>query len=239
MTHQPFKVTGIDRTMNGIIQLSCTLDSMNTAYDDVEHNIADRWKYEIAHTYALHIHQGTIAHVLLNETLSLKVTATDNGIPIENPAITYISSDPNVVSVDQQGQVMGIALGQASITAKLMYHPTVQSTIEVRGVETGTHIYSTAIIGNSVLKTGQSASYVSHIYDYGTEVFDQSVEWSLRNQDDSIPIMGSITASTGNSVTIKAGSSSGSSNKALILTATLVSDPSMTIEKTISLKNLF
>ncbi len=239
ITHQPFKVTGINHTLNGIIQLSCTLDSINTAYDDVEHNIADRWKYEIAHTYALHINQGTIAHVQLNETLSLEVTATDNGDEIANPLITYTSSDPSVISVDQQGRVMGIALGQASITVKLTYHPTILSTIEMRVVETGTHIYSIAITGNPMLKTGQSASYVSHIYDHGVEVFDQSVEWSLRNQDDSTPIMGSITASTGKSVTVKAGSSSGSSNKALILTATLASDPSMTIEKTISLKNLF
>ncbi|MGN8231311.1 hypothetical protein ACTHAI_001811, partial [Paenibacillus polymyxa] len=237
--HQPFKIVGMDRILNGIIQLSCTLDSLNTAYDDVENNIADRWKYEISHTYALHIHQGTIAHVPLNETLYLNVTATDNENEIANPAITYISSDPNVVSVDQQGQIMGIALGQASITARLTYHPTVRSTIELRVVETGTHIYSVAITGNPMLKTGQSFSYVSHIYDHGTEVFDQSVEWSLRNQDDSTPTKGSMTTSTGNSVIIKAGSSSGANNKALVLTATLVSDPRMTIEKTISLKNLF
>ncbi|MEE4571045.1 hypothetical protein V2U94_25865 [Paenibacillus polymyxa] len=239
MTHQPFKIVGMDRTMNGIIQLSCTLDSINTAYDDVENNIADRWKYEIAHTYALHIHQGTIAHVPLNETIQLNVTATDNGNEIANPAITYISSDPNVISVDQQGRVMGIALGQVSITVKLTYHPTILSRIEMRVVETGTHIYSIAITGIPILKTGQSSSYVSHIYDHGTEVFDQSVEWSLRNQDGSTPIMGSITASTGNSVTVKAGSSSGADNKALVLTANLVSDPSITTEKNISLKNLF
>ncbi|TKH45731.1 hypothetical protein C1I60_04535 [Paenibacillus terrae] len=239
MTHQPFKIVGIDRIMNGIIQLSCILDSINTANDDVEHNIADRWKYEITHTYALHIHQGTLAHVLLNETLSLKVTATDNGDEIANPLITYTSSDPSVISVDQQGQIMGIALGQASITAKLTYHPTVLSTIEMRVIEAGTHIYSIAIVGNPMLKTGQSASYVSHIYDHEVEVFDQSVEWSLRNQDDSIPTKGSMTASTGNSVTVKAGSSGGGNNKVLVLTAILVSDPSITIEKSISLKNLF
>ncbi|MGM1019073.1 MAG: Ig-like domain-containing protein [Bacillota bacterium] len=239
ITHQPFKIVGMDRILNGIIQLSCTLDSINTAYDDVENNIADRWKYEIAHTYALHIHQGTMAHVPLNETLSLNVTATDNGNEMANPPITYTSSDPSVISVDQQGQVMGIALGQASITTKLTYHPTVLSTIEMRVVETGMHIYSIAITGIPMLKTGQSASYVSHIYDHGTEVFDQSVEWSLRNQDDSTPTKGSITTSTGNSVTIKAGSSSGENNKALVLTATLVSDPSITTEMTISLKNLF
>ncbi|MBE0344486.1 hypothetical protein E4V51_33440, partial [Paenibacillus sp. 28ISP30-2] len=107
------------------------------------------------------------------------------------------------------------------------------STIEMRVVETGTHNYSIAITGNPMLKTGQSVSYVSHIYDHGTEVFDQSVEWSLRNQDDSTPTKGSMTASTGNSVTVKAGSSSGANNKVLALTATLVSNPSMTAEKKI------
>ncbi|ALP36011.1 hypothetical protein ASL14_07350 [Paenibacillus sp. IHB B 3084] len=239
ITHQPFKIVGIDRILNGIVQLSCTLDSISPAYDDVEHNIADRWKYEIAHTYALHINHGTIAHVRLNEIIPLNVTAMDNRNEMANPVITFISSDPSVVSVDQQGQIMGIALGQASITANLTYHPTVRSTIELRVVETGTHIYSIAITGNPILKTGQSASYVSHIYDHGVEVFDQSVEWSLRNQDESTPIMGSITASTGNCVTIKAGSSIGANNKAFALTATLVSDPSMSAEKNISLKNLF
>ncbi|MET3211300.1 UNVERIFIED_CONTAM: hypothetical protein ABIC26_004267 [Paenibacillus sp. PvR008] len=239
ITHQPFKIVGMDRILNGIIQLSCTLDSINTAYDDVENNIADRWKYEIAHTYALHIHQGTMTHVPLNETIQLNVTATDNGNEIANPPITYTSSDPSVISVDQHGQVMAIALGQASITAKLTYHPTVLSTIEMRVVETGTHFYTITITGNSFLKTGQSVSYVSHIYDHGIEMFDQSVEWSLQNQDHSIPIMGSIIASTGNSLTVKAGSSSSANNKALVLTATLVSDPSITAEKNISLKNLF
>ncbi|AIQ11340.1 Ig-like domain-containing protein [Paenibacillus durus] len=238
-TNQPFKVKGINRTLKGIIQLSCTLDSMNTAYDDVENNIADRWKYEIAHTYALTIDNGTEANVLLNDMLQLNVTATDNGSSIANPAITFFSSDPNVVSVDNEGKVMGIQLGQAIITAKLTYHSSIVDTIQITTVETLTHNYSITITGNATIKVGQSASYVSHIYDNGTEVFDQSVQWSLRNQDNTTPVMGSITASAGNSSTVKAGSSSSYINKYIVLSAALTSDPTNTIEKTIQLKSLY
>lgn len=39
-THQPFKVAGIDHSVNGIIKLSCTLDLI-TANDDIANNIAN------------------------------------------------------------------------------------------------------------------------------------------------------------------------------------------------------
>jgi hypothetical protein len=224
-THQPFKVEGIDRTVKGIIKLSCVLVSISTSDDDVENNIAERWKYEVTHTYAINIDNGTTANVLMNDILQLNVTATDNGSLIVNPAVTFTSSNPNVVSVDNRGKVMGIEAGQSTITAKLTYHPTVQATVQITTVETLTHTYTISITGNPTIRIGQNA-YVSHTYDNGAEVFDQSVQWSLRNQDHSTPIMGSITASTGNS-------------KYIVLTATLTNDPTVTVEKTIQLKSLF
>jgi hypothetical protein len=236
-THQPFKVDGIDQTVKGIIKLSCTLDT-KVVDDDVDNNIADRWKYEVAHTYVLTIDNGTTANVLINDILQLNYTSTDNGNEIMSPAITFTSSDPNVVSVDNQGKVMGIQAGQATITASLTYHPTVLDTILMTTVETVTHNYSISITGNPTIKLGQSASYVTHIYDNGTEVFDQSVQWILRNQDNSTPVMASITASTGNSATVKIGSQSSYVSKYIVLSATLTGDPSITIEKSIQIKSL-
>jgi hypothetical protein len=238
-THQPFKVEGIDRTVNGIIKLSCILVFISTSDDDVENNIADRWKYEVVHTYALTIDNGTEANVLINDILLLNCTVTDDGDPISNPSITFSSSDPNIVSVDNQGKVMGIEAGQATITAKLTYYLAVQATIQIATVETLTHTYTISISGNPTIKVGQSASYISQIYDNGSEVFDQSVQWSLRNQDGTTPIMGSITASTGSSATVTAGNNSSYYNKYIVLTAVLTSDPTITIEKTIQLKSLF
>jgi hypothetical protein len=238
-THQPFKVEGIDRTVNGIIKLSCVLVFISTSDDDVENNIADRWKYEITHTYALTIDNGMTANVLINDIFQLNCTATDNGSPIANPSFTFTSSDPNVVNVDNQGKMMGIQAGQATITVKLTYYPAVQATIQITTVENMTHTYNISITGNPTIKVGQSASYVSQIYDNATEVFDQSVQWSLRNQDNSTPIMGSITTITGNSATVQAGNNSSYYNKYIVLSATLMSEPAISLEKTIQIKSLF
>lgn len=233
-THQPFKVEGIDHTNRGILKLSCALDSIGFN-DDIDNQIADRWKYEIPHTYTLTINNGTNIQVLINDVLQLHCLATDNGNGLTNPAITFLSSDPTLVSVDNQGRVMGINPGQAIIKAKLTYHPSVLDTITVTAVENLTHNYSIFIEGTPTITPGQTASFVTHFYDNGVEVFDQSVQWSLRNQDISTPIMGSITASTGNSVTVKAGSTTGY----IVLSAEFENDPAIKMEKMIQIKGLW
>jgi len=236
--HQPFKVEGIDRTARGLIKLSCSLDSISPPYDDAENNIADRWKHEINHFYTLIIDNGAAANILINNILKLNTSATDNGNFIANPAIIYTSNDPNVASVDNKGLVMGIGIGQTTITAKMKYHPDIQATIEIATVETLTQSYTISVYGNSTIRVGQNDCYVSHIYDNGFEVFDQPVQWNLRNQDNSKPVMGSITGSTGNSAIIKAGSNSGYINKHIVLSAALTGEPTIMMEKVIRIKSL-
>lgn len=237
-THRPFKVEGIDRSMNGLIKLHAVLDSISSE-DDVANNIAERWRYETVHTYALTINNGETANVLLHDILRLTCTVTDNGSTVANPNVTFISSDPGVVSVDNQGYMMGISPGQAVITAKLTYEPQVFDSITVTTVENVTHAYTIVITGSPTIKKGLSGSYVASFFDFGTEVFDQSGTWTVKNQDGSTPTMASITASTGNSVTIKAGSQSSYVGKSIILTCTLVSDPTVKAEKLIQIQNIF
>jgi len=240
VTNQPFKITGIDKSQEGLIKFNCALDSISTSYDDVENNIADRWRYETGHTYTLTINNGDTANVLVNNVFQLNVSATDNGSAIANPVITYTSSDPNVVSVDNTGKVMGISLGQALITAKLTYHDTISDSITITSVETLTHSYTISISGSNTIKIGQSQSYVAHIYDNGAEVFDISVVWSVRNQDGTTsPAYSTITASTGNSATIKANSSSTYINRYTVLKATLSDDSTVFKEFSVQLKSLF
>jgi hypothetical protein len=89
------------------------------------------------------------------------------------------------------------------------------------------------------VKLGQSQSYVAHIYDNVNEVFDKSVAWSIRNQDGTSTPYASITASTGNSATVKAASSSAYLNKYVVLTATLSDDSTVFKEFNIQIKSLF
>ncbi|SFG92415.1 hypothetical protein SAMN05660649_03145 [Desulfotomaculum arcticum] len=238
ITNQPFKITGIDKSQRGIIKLNCSLDLIS-ADDDVENDIVDRWKYETVHTYTLTIDNGDTANVLLNDVLPLNVTVTDNGATVENPVIIFTSSDSNIVSVDNSGQVMGISLGQAVITAKLKYHDTILDSITVTTTENISHSYSITITGSSTVIIGFSQSYVAHIFDNGEEIFDKSVVWSIRNQDGTSTAYATITASTGNSATVKAASNSSYVNKYVILKAVLSDDDSVFNEYTIQIKSLF
>ncbi|MCL6573571.1 MAG: ice-binding family protein [Bacillus sp. (in: Bacteria)] len=151
------------------------------------------------------------------------------------------------VAIGTNAHFEGIVLGKtnitlgtlASVNGRLLAQTAVtliKSTVVAPAKES--HDYSISIIGNPTIKLGQSASYVYHIFDNGTEVFDQSVQWSVRNQDNSTPIIASITAGTGNSATITIGSESSYVNKYIVLSATLTGEPSTTIEKPIQINSL-
>jgi len=239
VTNQPFKVTGIDKSQEGLIKFNCALDLFNAQYDDIENNIVDRWRYETGHTYTLTINNGDAANVLLNDIIQLNLSATDNGTVVANPIVTFTSSDLNTVSVDNTGKVMGIASGQAIITAKLTYHDTISDSITITTVETFTHSYTIMITGSATVKLGQSKSYVAQFYDNGIEVFDKSAVWTIRNQDGTTsPLYATITTSTGNSVTIKGNSSSTYVNKYIVLKATLSDDEAVFKEFIVQLKSL-
>jgi hypothetical protein len=69
VTNQPFKVTGIDKSQEGLIKFNCAMDLIDTVNDDVENNIVDRWRYETGHTYTLTIINGETANVLINDII--------------------------------------------------------------------------------------------------------------------------------------------------------------------------
>jgi len=240
VTNQPFKVTGIDKSQEGLIKLNCALDFISTQYDDVENNIVDRWLYEITHTYVLAIGNGASMSVPINDISQLNITVTDNGTTMNPlPALTFLSSDSTIVSVDNTGKMMGINPGTATITCQMTYKSSVKATISITVVEIVSHVYTIGITGSTTVKLGQSQSYVAHFYDNGTEVFDKSAVWTIRNQDGTTsPAYATITTSTGNSVTIKGNSSSTYINKYIVLKATLSDDATVFKEFIVQLKSL-
>ena len=153
------------------------------------------------------------------------------------------------VSIGTGAHFEGIVLGKtnismgtnASINGRLLAQTAVtliKSTVVAPANEPVTHNYSILISGKENIELGQSAPYISHIYDNGIEVFDKSVQWSLKNQDNSTPSMASITEGIGNSANVNIGSEVSYTNKYVVLSATLTDDPSITIEKLIQIKNL-
>ena len=106
----------------------------------------------------------------------MNVTAADNGTSITNPAITFTSSNPEIVSVDNSGKVMGISLGQAVITAELKYHNAISDTITITSADitasTGTSITVQADISN--ICTGKYVVLKAALSD-GATVFAEHI----------------------------------------------------------------
>ena len=239
VTNQPFKVTGIDKSQEGLIKLNCALDFIDTVNDDVENSIVDRWRFETSHTYTLTIVNGEAANVLKNDIMQLNLSVTDNGAAVANPVVTFTSNTPNTVSVDNTDKVMGIIAGQAIINAKLTYHNTISDSIIITTVETLIHSYTIDITGSTIIYLEFSESYVAHIYDNGTEVFDKSVVWNIWNQDGTIAsAYATITSYTGNGATVKASNNVSHINKYAILKATLSDNSAVFKEFTIQVKSL-
>ena len=229
-TGRAWKVIGIDKSIKGMIILTCDLDYISNT-DDIESGIAERWAYETKHNYVLTIDNGDSINVLLNDISQLNVTVKDNGVVMNPiPALTFISADSNIVSVDNTGKIMGINLGSTAVTCKMMYNTEVADSIDVTVEEFLAHVYTVDIAGSATIKQNRSQSYVAHIYDNGREVFNKSVVWSIRNQDGTSTLYANITATTGNSATVTAGNTL---NKYVILKAALSDDPTVFKEFTI------
>jgi len=239
-TARAWQVNGIDKASLGLIILTCDMELIE-ASDDVNSEIANRWQYELTHTYVLSIGNGVSMNVSLNDIAQLNISITDNGIAMNPlPALTYMSSDSSVLAADNTGKLMGINPGTATVTCQMTYENTIQGTIDITVVEIVSHVYTIGITGSPTVKLGQSQSYVAHFYDNGTEVFDKQAIWTIRNQDGSTsPAYATITTSTGNSVTIKGNSSSTYVNRYMVLTATLSDDATVFKEFIVQLKSLF
>jgi hypothetical protein len=238
-TGRAWKINGIDKATLGLIILTCDM-VVTEASDDLNTGIANRWQYELTHTYILSIENGVSMNVSLNDIAQLNLSVTDNGIVMNPlPALTYISSDSSVLAADNTGKLMGINAGTAMVTSQMTYENTVKDTIDITVVEIVSHVYTIGITGSATVKLGQSQSYVAHFYDNGTEVFDKQAIWTIRNQDGTTsPAYATITTSTGNSVTIKGNSSSTYVNKYIVLTATLSDDVTVYKEFIVQLKSL-
>lgn len=110
-----WKVTGTDYTQNDLLILYCDLDTITTD-DDAENEIADRWKYEVKHSYAFSISNKPTESIKQGSTYQVNITAMDNGTAY-TPNVTYISSDQSIATIDINGLINAIGVGTSTITA--------------------------------------------------------------------------------------------------------------------------
>lgn len=107
---QVWKVTGINKSLEGLRLFSCDLDSI-MAGDDLINEIPNETHFPVT---TITVNPNPIESNV-NYTQQLTVSVTVEGVVVENPTIIYASDNINIATVSSTGLVSGITEGSTNI----------------------------------------------------------------------------------------------------------------------------
>jgi len=227
-----WKVTGIDRTKNGLLVLFCDLDGI-TVSDDLENEIANAGDY----IYTLEITNGETANIQEASTLQLNVVVKLNGNPVDNKTVTFSSNNPSIASVDENGLITAISAGECIITASLTDNPNVYDTISITVTALPQHNYAVTISGSTSIVKTKTATYTAVFTDNAVPISEESFFYITADDGVSTTTLATIQSQdpVANTCVVKAGNTLGYVKLWVKNTAgTIISEPFR-----IQIKNLF
>ena len=226
-----WKVTGIDRTKNGLLMLWCDLDNIISS-DDLVNEIANARDY----IYTLEITNGETSSIQEGSTLQLNVQVKLNDNTVEKEVI-YSSDNSSIATVDENGLVTAISAGECIITASLAENPNVYDTISITVTALPEHNYTVTISGNTSIAKNYTATYTATFTDNGISITETSEFYLTADDGVSTTTLATIQSQDpiANTCVVKAGSTLGYVKLWVKNTAgTIVSEPFR-----IQIKNLF
>ncbi|WP_047152191.1 Ig-like domain-containing protein [Aneurinibacillus tyrosinisolvens] len=200
------KVSHIDKTKEGIIQLLLDLDTIG-ANDRFDLGIAD---YQ-ASTITLTITTGESSQLQKGNTLQLATSVAINGTVDNTYKVLFKSDNETVATVDATGLITSKAVGSAIITASLEADSTVTDTYAINVVDAppapsyNVTITSTSTTPNEI-KDSQTKTYNANVYNNSVQITDgsQPVTWSLWDDTKTTTTtLALIDSQTGTSCVVK------------------------------------
>jgi len=201
-----WKVTGIDRTKNGLIILHCDLDGI-TSSDDVVNEIANAGDY----IYSLEITNGETASIQEASTLQLNTQVKLNGNIVTDKTVTFSCDNPSIATVDENGLITAISAGDCIITASLAENSSVYDTISITVIALPEHNYAVTISGStSIIKT-KTATYTATFTDNAVPITEESFFYITADDGVSETTLATIQSQdpVANTCVVKAGSTLG------------------------------
>lgn len=227
-----WKVTGIDRTNNGLLMLWCDLDSIISS-DDLVNEIANAGDY----IYTLEITNGETSSIQEGNTLQLTTVVKLNGNVVTDKTVTFSCDNPSIASVDENGLVTAISAGECIITASLAENPNVYDTITITVTALPEHNYAVTISGSTSIVKNYTATYTATFTDNGVPITEESFFYITADDGVSETTLATIESQDpiANTCVVKAGSTLGYVKLWCRNTAgTIVSEPFR-----IRIKNIF
>lgn len=132
----------------------------NSATDDFENLIADAYKSE----YSLIINQDNIEQIIGFET-QLTVDIKKNNEIVDNKSVIWKSSNKKICSIDSEGNLKCLSLGDCVITAYMYDNPDIKYSIDVNVVENIEDKYFVEVIA-------ENYNYENYILQGDTVVYN-------------------------------------------------------------------
>lgn len=169
--------------------------------DDLINNIAD------ANTnVSIEIQNGDTLTIGESQTIQLNAIVTVDGVELNNPEITYASSDENIATVDSNGLITTIASGSATIIAEYSTASnSIDITVDIASANNYTIDISSSNNNTDSIKLGQTLTYTSVSLNNGEE-YPTAGTWELFEDDGVTPLSTdiiSVISSTNNTIAIK------------------------------------
>lgn len=186
-----YTVDVIDKSKVGLIILNCSVTTF-TDNDDRDNEIADRWLYEVKHSYTIEA-TNIDTSTEKGKTLQFSVVVKDNGTIIENPTIIYSVNNSNC-SVDATGLITANNIGTSIITATFTADDGTVKSVSITITVTEPVVvnnYTISISGSDIITAGNSEDYSVIVKNNGVQV-DLPVTWQLLNEDFTTPTPVSI-----------------------------------------------
>jgi len=229
---QAWKVSGIDRTKNGLLILHCDLDMISSS-DDVVNEIANAGDY----VYTLEITNGETASIQEASTLQLNTQVKLNGNIVDNKTVVYSCDNTSIATVDETGLITALQAGECIITASLAENSNVYDTISITVTALPQHNYAVTISGSTSIVKNYTSTYTATFTDNAVPITEESFFYITADDGVSTTTLATIESQdpVANTCVVKAGSTLGyvklwCKNKE----GTIVSEPFR-----IQIKNLF
>ena len=229
---QAWKVSGIDRTKNGLLILHCDLDSIIPS-DDLVNEIANAGDY----VYTIEITKGETSSIQEGSTLQLNVVVKLNGNVVTDKTISFSCDNTSIATVDENGLVTAISAGDCIITASLAENPNVYDTISITVTALPEHNYAVTISGSTSIVKTKTATYTAVFTDNAVPITEESFFYITADDGVSTTTLATIQSQDpiANTCVVKAGSTLGYVKLWCKNTAgTIVSEPYR-----IQIKNIF
>lgn len=144
---------------------------------------------------------------ILGDSVNLTAKATVDDFQLPNTTFTWSSSNPEIMTITEDGNALFTGLGRCAISCYWKEHD-VTDTVYVEVVEASTEL-KCEITGDDSINTGSSETYTAKFYQADGKTEDTTITpvWSL-DVPSSIKNSVTITSKSGKNVTVKVSSGS-------------------------------